>query len=58
MRMELPENTKSRRHFLKYFFSTGAGFISSLNGKTKNADVIKMLTPDGKLVEIEKSKFN
>lgn len=48
-----------RRNFLKIAVFAGAtiSFLSSFKGKSKPKIVekIKMLTPDGKLVEIDKS---
>ncbi|MFN8250330.1 MAG: hypothetical protein U0V75_00515 [Ferruginibacter sp.] len=43
------ESNKSRRWFLSLF----------VNGKEKNSagEKVKMLTPDGKLVEVDKSVF-
>jgi hypothetical protein len=38
---------RNRRSFLSLFFS----------GKEKKAETIKMLTPDGKLVEVDKAVF-
>ena len=50
----------NRRKFLKIFLAVGAGlgFISSVTAasKEKKGEKVKMLTPDGKIVEIEKSK--
>ncbi|MES1198066.1 MAG: hypothetical protein ABUL41_02195 [Chitinophagaceae bacterium] len=42
-------NNKSRRDF----FST----LLSINDNSAKPEMVKMLTPDGKLVEIEKSIF-
>ena len=50
-----------RRNFLKNIFSFAAtvGLISSVKANTiiEKPEKIKMLTPDGRLVEIEKSKI-
>jgi len=49
---------KSRRNFLKTALIAGAaaGLFSPLrNSKKKPSEKVKMLTPDGRLVEIEKS---
>ena len=40
-------NDKSRREFLSHFFPIAA--------KTNNPEMVKMLTADGKLVEVKKS---
>ena len=40
-------NDKSRREFLSHFFPIAA--------KTNNLEMVKMLTADGKLVEVKKS---
>jgi hypothetical protein len=40
---------KSRRNFLSMFISS--------EKKTTPSEMVKMLTPDGKLVEVEKSVF-
>ena len=48
----------SRRNFLKNALIAGAAagiFSPFRNSKKKNTDKIKLLTPDGRLVEIEKS---
>ena len=47
-----------RRNFLKIalFASAGITFLSSFKGKSQSKiEKVKMLTPDGKLVEIDKS---
>ena len=49
---------KSRRSFLKNALIAGAAagiFSPFRNSKKNNSEKIKLLTPDGKLVEIEKS---
>ena len=49
----------NRRKFLKIFLavSAGVGFFSQLKARPKAAkgEKVKMLTPDGRIVEIEKS---
>lgn len=50
---------KKRRDFITIILAAGAsiGLLSSFNksSKNKNTEKIKMLTTDGKLVEIDKS---
>jgi hypothetical protein len=49
----------NRRNFLKNFFSAGASIGLASSAKTithaKTSNKVKMLTADGKLVEIDKS---
>ena len=47
----------NRRKFLKVFvaITAGMGFLPQLKAKTASGEKIKMLTPDGKLVEVDKS---
>jgi hypothetical protein len=54
--MPYKENN-NRRGFLKRFLSVGPviGFISRTTAQSATAEKVKMLTPDGKLVEIDKS---
>jgi len=56
--MSLKEKN-NRRNFLKSILTVGSaiGFISPVNKKNKQEsnDKIKMLTADGKLVEVDKS---
>ncbi len=53
------ENNNKRRGFLKSMFTLGAGLgLISVTGKKAKAEPgekIKLLTPDGKLVEIDKN---
>jgi hypothetical protein len=56
--MQTTENNK-RRNFLKSLFrvSAGAGLVA-IAGKTAKAETgekLKLLTPDGKLVEIDRT---
>jgi hypothetical protein len=45
--------TKSRRHFLLRFFSREKDLMrSGVEDSSSGAEKIKMLTPDGKLVEV------
>ena len=61
---ETLDNGLDRRKFLRFGlgFVAAAGIISSLGGgllkaSTPKSNKIKMLTPDGKLVEIDASKI-
>jgi hypothetical protein len=51
----------NRRNFLKMFFSLAgtAGLIATVNANAtdESTEKIKMLTADGKLVEVKKSKI-
>ena len=53
------EKGNKRRGFLKILLAAGAsiGLLSSFkkSSTNKNTEKIKMLTPDGKLVEVDKS---
>ena len=52
------KDKNNRRNFLKAFFSTGAavGLTGSVNTLTPSKnEKVKMLTADGKLVEVDKS---
>jgi hypothetical protein len=58
--MQTNDKNKERRNFLKSGFTFAAGFgLLSLFGKKSKADPagekIKLLTPDGKLVEIDRT---
>ena len=58
--METDDKNKGRRNFLKSGFTFAAGFgLLSLFGRKAKAEStgekIKLLTPDGKLVEIDKT---
>jgi hypothetical protein len=57
----LSNKENKRRDFLKGFFSLAAtfGIVSSVKGNSiaGKPEKIKMLTPDGKLVEVEKHKI-
>jgi hypothetical protein len=55
------DDKKQRRSFLKSMFTLGAGLgLLSVAGKTAKAETagekIKLLTPDGKLVEIDRAQ--
>jgi hypothetical protein len=50
-------NTPSRRRFLSLSLLAGAGLVAGkadAQPVTETGDKIKMLTPDGKLVEVDK----
>jgi hypothetical protein len=59
--MQTDDNKKQRRSFLKSLFTlgAGAGLIAVTGGKAKAeaTEKVKMLTPDGKLVEIDRSQI-
>lgn len=55
----MPKQKNNRRDFLKLILSTGTvtGLVTPLqtNSKIESNNKIKMLTADGKLVEVDKS---
>ncbi|MFI5134830.1 MAG: hypothetical protein ACHQD9_03150 [Chitinophagales bacterium] len=59
--MNSKDQDESRRRFLKTMLAAGAGigFLSSISGtRKKNQDEkIKMLTADGRLVEVDRSQI-
>jgi len=61
LQMQKDDNNKQRRGFLKFLFAfgAGAGLLTLTGGKAKAevTEKVKMLTPDGKLVEIDRSQI-
>jgi molybdopterin-containing oxidoreductase family iron-sulfur binding subunit len=60
MKKKKEDNTASRRSFLKLGLTAGAGalaggsVIAGLNSETKSGEKVKVLTTDGKVVEVDK----
>ena len=51
-----PKQTPSRRKFLSLGLLGGAALLApDVNAQTLQGETVKMLTPDGKLVEVRKS---
>jgi hypothetical protein len=59
--MQTEDNKKQRRNFLKSLFTLGAGAgllaVTGVKSKAEGTEKVKMLTPDGKLVEIDRSQI-